>query len=112
VTAQTTTAQSGRAQIIRELYELIAALDRRVPQVERVGETSIARAAAALKSDALKRIEDLERDVPLRNLDVMTLLGLSGIPIVAAVFEVDIRRNGDGQMSVGADRNGNGRLVA
>ena len=46
---------------VRELLELIAALDRRVPQVQRAGEASIARDAAALKSRALKRIEELER---------------------------------------------------
>ena len=63
MTLETATARSTRAQIVRELYELIAALDRRVPQVQRVGETSIARAAAALKSEALKRIEDLEREI-------------------------------------------------
>jgi hypothetical protein len=45
----------------RELRELIAALDRRVPHVERAGEASIARDAAALKARALKRIEELER---------------------------------------------------
>ena len=48
--------------MVRELRELIAALDRRVPQVERIGEVAIARAAAVLKSEALKRIEELERD--------------------------------------------------
>jgi hypothetical protein len=53
---------SSRAQSIRELRELIAALDRRLPQVERVGEVSIARAAAVLKAEALKRIAELERD--------------------------------------------------
>ena len=53
-------AESSRAQTVRKLRELIAALDRRVPQVERVGEISIARAAVALKSEALKRIEELE----------------------------------------------------
>ena len=47
---------------IRELMELIAALDRRVPQVQRAGEASIARDAAALKARALKRIEELERE--------------------------------------------------
>jgi len=51
-----------RAQKVRELYELVAALDRRVPQVERVGEDSIARAAAALRTEALQRIEALERE--------------------------------------------------
>jgi hypothetical protein len=58
------TAESVRAQTVRELRELIAALDRRVPQVERVGEISIARAASALKVEALKRIEELEREAP------------------------------------------------
>ena len=53
-------AESSRAQTVRGLRELIAALDRRVPQVERVGEISIARAAVSLKSEALKRIEELE----------------------------------------------------
>jgi hypothetical protein len=47
---------------VRELLELIAALDRRVPQVQRAGEASIARDAAALKARALKRIEELERE--------------------------------------------------
>lgn len=49
-----------RSRAVRELLELIAALDRRVPQVERAGEASIAREAAALKERALKRIEELE----------------------------------------------------
>ena len=59
-----TTEASTRAQTVRDLCELIAALDRRVPQVERVGEISIARAASTLKLEALKRIEQLERDGP------------------------------------------------
>lgn len=49
-----------RRRTVRELRELIAALDRRVPQVERAGEVSIARAAAELKAEAMKRIRDLE----------------------------------------------------
>jgi hypothetical protein len=49
-----------RNELIRELHELIAALDRRVPQVERAGEASMARDAAALKVKALKRIAALE----------------------------------------------------
>jgi hypothetical protein len=59
-----TIAESSRAQSVRELRELIAALDRRVPQVERVGEIAIAQAAAVLKSEALKRIQELEREAP------------------------------------------------
>lgn len=47
---------------VRELEELIAALDRRMPQVQRAGEMSIAREAATLKARALKRIEELERE--------------------------------------------------
>ena len=47
---------------VRELLELIAALDRRAPHVQRAGEASIARDAAALKARALKRIEELERE--------------------------------------------------
>jgi hypothetical protein len=50
------------AEVVRELLELIAALDRRVPQVQRAGEASIARDAAALKAQALKRIEEIERE--------------------------------------------------
>ena len=57
----TTTTELDRARIVRELHELIAALDRRVPRVERVGELSIAKAAAELKREAVTRIEDLER---------------------------------------------------
>jgi hypothetical protein len=46
-------------QLARELNELIAALDRRVPQLERINEASIARDAAALKAKALKRLAEL-----------------------------------------------------
>jgi hypothetical protein len=50
---------------VRELLELISALDRRVPQIQRAGEASIAHDAAALKARALERIEQLERE-PMR----------------------------------------------
>lgn len=56
------TQDRTRKATVRELKELIAALDRRVPQVERVGEVSIARAAAELRAEAMKRIEDLEHE--------------------------------------------------
>jgi hypothetical protein len=45
---------------IQQLRELIEALDRRVPQIERAGETQIAREAAELKAKALQRIAVLE----------------------------------------------------
>jgi hypothetical protein len=65
MTPDTTSGASSRAQTVRELHELIAALDGRVPHVERVGEISIAQAASALKREALKRIEELEREEAL-----------------------------------------------
>jgi hypothetical protein len=43
----------------RELEELIAALDRRVPRVEEAGEASIARDAAALRAKAVQRLAEL-----------------------------------------------------
>ena len=51
-----------RTELIRELQELIEALDRRVPRMERSGETEIARDAAALKVRALKRLAELEKE--------------------------------------------------
>jgi hypothetical protein len=53
-------AESDRARQLRHLHELIAALDRRVPHVERVGEIEIARDAHALRQKALQRIAELE----------------------------------------------------
>lgn len=48
-----------RDRVLAALGELIEALDRRVPQVERLGEVRIAREAAALRKDAAARIEQL-----------------------------------------------------
>jgi len=45
---------------IQILRELIEALDRRVPHMERTGELQIARDAASLREKALKRIAALE----------------------------------------------------
>ncbi|HJU44823.1 MAG TPA: hypothetical protein VJ691_18495 [Vicinamibacterales bacterium] len=47
------------ADLVRELHELIAALDRRVPCVERAGEAAIARDAALLREKAVKRLREL-----------------------------------------------------
>ena len=47
--------------LVHDLRELIAALDRRVPRIEREGERAIARDAQALRRAALKRIFELER---------------------------------------------------
>ena len=49
--------------VLRELFELVAALDRRVPRLEREGERDIARDAKGLRRAALKRIAELERSV-------------------------------------------------
>lgn len=49
-----------RTRLIRQLRELIAALDNRVPHLEREGETQIADDATALRQKALDRIAALE----------------------------------------------------
>jgi hypothetical protein len=49
--------------LVHDLRELIAALDRRVPCLEREGERDIALDAKALKRTALKRIAELERSL-------------------------------------------------
>lgn len=46
-------------ELTRELEELIAALDRRVPRVEQAGEAAIARDAAALREKAFHRLSEL-----------------------------------------------------
>lgn len=46
--------------MIEDLRELIAALDRRVPRLERAGEWKIARDAEALRGEALQRIARLQ----------------------------------------------------
>lgn len=48
--------------IVATLRELIEAIDSRVPHVERAGEAQIARDAAALRQEAVSRIEELTRN--------------------------------------------------
>jgi hypothetical protein len=43
------------------LREIIDALDRRGPQIERAGETRIARDALLLRREAAERLEELQR---------------------------------------------------
>jgi len=45
--------------VVHALRELVDALDRRVARVERLGETHIAREAAALREEAVNRIHEL-----------------------------------------------------
>ena len=49
-------------EVQRRLRELIAALDRRVPHLERVDEVEIARAAAALRKTAEQRLAAVETE--------------------------------------------------
>lgn len=51
------------APLVQHLLELVAALDRRMPQVMRAGEADIARDAATLRQRALRRIDELCADL-------------------------------------------------
>ena len=51
--------------VLQDLLELVAALDRRVPRLDREGERDIARDAQALRCAALKRIAEIERSVSM-----------------------------------------------
>jgi hypothetical protein len=53
-------SEADRQRAIRHLRQLVDALNRRVPHVERVGEAAIARDAADLMQKALKRLKALE----------------------------------------------------
>ncbi len=46
--------------LIEDLRELVLALDRRVPRLERAGETTIARDALCLRDEAVARLATLE----------------------------------------------------
>ena len=48
-----------RDALLVALRELVEALDKRVPHVERLGEVGIAREAAALREEAARRIQEL-----------------------------------------------------
>ena len=54
-------------EIARELEELIAALDRRVPRVEQAGEAEIASDAAALRAKAVQRLAELAHATSVRS---------------------------------------------
>lgn len=49
------------ATVIESLRELVRMLDQRVPHLERAGEAKIASDAAALRAEAVARIEEFER---------------------------------------------------
>jgi hypothetical protein len=59
---------NGAAQareMLSDLYELIEALDRRVPRLERLGEAQIAHDAADLRERALSLIQRIEGQTPM-----------------------------------------------
>ena len=60
--AKNTSAGDRGASLQRRLRELIAALDRRVPHLERVDEVEIARAAAVLRKKAEQRLTEIETE--------------------------------------------------
>ena len=61
MTAQAPALDFQRASLVLALRELIDALDRRGPQIERAGETRIAQDALVLRREAVERLEELER---------------------------------------------------
>ena len=48
---------------VGQLNELITAIDRRLPQVQRAGEAVIANAAVRLRIEAEKRIAEIEIEI-------------------------------------------------
>ena len=60
----TSNNDAERQRAIRHLRQLIDALNRRVPHIERAGEAAIARDAAELMKQALKRLKALEKQEP------------------------------------------------
>ena len=56
--------------IIEDLNELIDAIDRRLPQVQRAGEAAVANAAMRLRFQARTRIAELERHTVIKPRDV------------------------------------------
>ena len=54
----------AREALVRDLEDLIAALERRVPQIDRLGEREIASDAEALKRKATERLKQLSGPRP------------------------------------------------
>jgi len=52
--------------LIHALTALVAALDQRVPHIERAGERQIALDAAALRAEAVERLASLQASAVLR----------------------------------------------
>ena len=54
---------AGLVDTLEQLNELITAIDRRLPQVQRAGEAAIANAAVRLRMEAEKRIVEIEKEI-------------------------------------------------
>lgn len=67
--AQPTRGPTSR--VIAALEELIDALDRRVPHIERAGEMQIAGDAARLRSEAVNRLNELRDAGRARDSDLV-----------------------------------------
>ena len=65
-TAGTMRSPQGMEQTAADLSELIDAIDRRLPRVERSGEAEIARSAARLRDQAIRRLDALRLDIASR----------------------------------------------
>jgi hypothetical protein len=50
--------------MLGELYRLVEAIDRRVPQLQRIGEAQIAHDAAELRLRAVNLIRRIEGETP------------------------------------------------
>jgi hypothetical protein len=61
MTAKASSPHQQRTSLVFALQEIVDALDRRVPQIERAGEMRIARDALFLRRKAVERLEELER---------------------------------------------------
>lgn len=59
-------AESSPLDLLAALQELVDALDRRVPHVERAGESQIAADAQRLRASAMQRIASLRAPAPVR----------------------------------------------
>jgi hypothetical protein len=55
-------AQDQISQLLLTLQELVDALDRRIPQIERAGEAAITAEAARLRACAMQRMALLRRE--------------------------------------------------
>lgn len=57
-------AAAHAREMLGDLYQLIEALDRRVPRIERIGEAQIVRDAAELRERAVNLIRKIEDKIP------------------------------------------------